>query len=85
MYGKQTLSVFSPPSLGVRSNPSNPPPPPPTSYAPDCAMSAMTFGIPGREIVFAQRMLVREEIAFGRWEVGIFATFAQSITFESII
>ena len=42
------------------------------------------FAIIGREIV--QRMLVRGEISVWQMEgVCIFVTFAQSITFESII
>ena len=44
----------------------------------------LLFAIPGREIIFVQRMLARGERA-QMGGVCIFMTFAQSITFESII
>ena len=44
------------------------------------------LAIPGREIVFVKRMLVRGgKQRLADRGVGIFVTFAQSITFESII
>ena len=44
------------------------------------------LAIPGHEIVFLQRMLVRGgELRLPDAVVSIFVTFAQSITFESII
>ena len=50
----------------------------------DIDVSFRQLGISGHEIVVVQRMVVRGEIAFGRWRNMYFFTFNQSIAFELI-